>query len=330
MSGIAVSTVIDNEVWVTANVQNLNIAFVGWRYDTAAIFHKTTLLDDGQHHDGASGDGVFGAAVPAQNGTLQYYLYAENTAAGLFAPERAEHEFLTAIVAPALAGPGDVVINEFLASNITGQTDEFDQYDDWLELYNKSNQVLTLSGLYLTDKSDNPVKWQIPANVSIPANGYLIFWLDENASQGTFHTNFKLSAAGGEFLMLSDGAGLVYDSLTFGPQAPDISYGRFPNGTGPFTYMPTTFNAANSLNSATFETGKTKIRMYPNPATDQLYLESDAPLNGIELFNALGQKVLSRETKGEYSAVLDLHNIPTGLYGIKIGTNSMRLIAVQK
>jgi len=328
IDNIAVGQAIGNEVWISAAIQNANAALLGWRYDTAAVFSKVAMFDDGQHHDGLPGDGVFGGAMTAQSGTAQYYLYAENANAGRFAPERAEHEFFTANITLATANVGDVVINEFLASNITGEIDEYGQHDDWLELYNTSNQALSLSGLYLTDKFDNAIKWQIPANVSIAGNGYLIFWLDENGTQGPYHTSFKLNAGGGEFLMLSDGAGLVYDSVSFGPQQADISFGRYPNGTGSFTIMPTTFNASNSLISGTFETPQAGFRMYPNPVSGMLWLEADSPLGDIQVLNTWGQPVLHLPATGNASAVLDLQTLPAGVYGVRVGANRARLISV--
>ena len=46
-----------------------------------------------------------------------------------------------------------LVINEFLASNTSVNTDPAGEYDDWLEIYNSSNEEISLVGLYLTDNS---------------------------------------------------------------------------------------------------------------------------------------------------------------------------------
>ena len=50
------------------------------------------MFDDGNHGDGVAGDGVFGATIDVDARDVQYYIYAENSDAGLFSPERAEHE----------------------------------------------------------------------------------------------------------------------------------------------------------------------------------------------------------------------------------------------
>lgn len=144
-----------------------------------------------------------------------------------------------------------VVINELMADNDNTYPDPQGDYDDWLELHNRTDMALPLTGLYLSDKEDNPTKWAFPENTVIPANGYLIVWLDEdhddeNATEG-LHANFKLSK-GGETVMLVDTdarGNQVLDSVTFGEQETDVAYGRLPNGTGEFQVLQATPGVAN-------------------------------------------------------------------------------------
>lgn len=144
-----------------------------------------------------------------------------------------------------------VVINELMADNDNIIADPQGDYDDWLELYNTSNSPVVLTGLYLSDKQDNPTKWQFPDNTEIAANGYLIVWLDEDhddeeATEG-LHANFKLSKSGELVLFVdSDTEGNeVLDSVEFGEQETDTAYGRLPNGTGDFQVVVATPGAEN-------------------------------------------------------------------------------------
>jgi uncharacterized repeat protein (TIGR02543 family) len=118
-------------------------------------------------------------------------------------------------VLPAGAEP---VINEFLASNqsIAPDNCDFDDYSDWIELYNPAATNVSLENYYLTDDLDQPYKWAIPDGTTIPAGGYLMFRADgydvgpgETYLRGyypwtstfetrRYHTNFKLSADGEE------------------------------------------------------------------------------------------------------------------------------------
>jgi len=70
-------------------------------------------------------------------------------------------------------------VNEIMASNQTTISDEAGEFEDWVEIYNPTAASINLAGLHLSDNPDNPDKWAFP-NVSIPANGYLLIWADED------------------------------------------------------------------------------------------------------------------------------------------------------
>ena len=52
-----------------------------------------------------------------------------------------------------------VVINEFLASNVTSNPEmvDFDDYSDWIELYNINNDPIVLDGYFITDDFADPL-----------------------------------------------------------------------------------------------------------------------------------------------------------------------------
>jgi hypothetical protein len=135
--------------------------------------------------------------------------------------------------------PPRVLINEFMADNETTLSDEDEpgEFPDWIELYNPGHETVELGGRYLTDDPNNPVKFRIADGISIPAEGFLVFYADNDPDQGPLHTDFKLSKDG-ESVMLVDidatGHRLI-DARVFGPQAADIAEGRYPDGDNPFT-----------------------------------------------------------------------------------------------
>lgn len=148
----------------------------------------------------------------------------------------------------SMTGPA-VVINELMADNDNTLADPQGDYDDWLELHNLTDSAVLLSGMYLSDKEDEPTKWEFPENTEIPANGYLIVWLDEDGEDVPegLHANFKLSK-GGEIALLVDTdaqGNQVLDSVTFGEQETDVAFGRLPDGTGEFQIVQATPGAQN-------------------------------------------------------------------------------------
>lgn len=245
--------------------------------------------------------------------------------------KRVDFDF-TRLAPPAVSlQAGDVVINEFLALNQNAETDEAGQHDDWLELYNNTSIPISLDGVYLTDKADNPTKWPFPAGTTIAPNGFLIVWCDEDQAQGPLHANFKISGEG-EFLMLSNGAGGVIDSISFGPQKVDTTFGRYPNGTGDFTFMPRTFNAPNSLTVGTAEPhSDASLRIFPNPTSGHVTLRSDQPLGLLRVTDATGKQVFfSDADASSTSLTLDLTALPDGVYFLKAGQRLARSLSMKK
>ncbi len=153
---------------------------------------------------------------------------------------------------------GQVRINELQAVNTSSYADmvDFEDYADWLELYNTSATRLDLSNYYLTDNLNNPVKWPFPAGASIAGNGYLVIWADQrDAGIGethrrpywpwtefvtkSLHANFKLSSAGEELglFYVAGGDTVAVDSLRFGRQAADVAWGHRADAPDQWAYF---------------------------------------------------------------------------------------------
>ena len=124
-----------------------------------------------------------------------------------------------------------VVINEFLA-----HTD--DPQLDFIELYNRSNQRVDLSGCILTDDPWTN-KFRIPDGTFIEAGGYRSW--DQN------QLGFALNAAGETIYLISPDGSRVLDAVRFGGQENGVSTGRFPDGSPYFRRLswptPGTANA---------------------------------------------------------------------------------------
>ncbi len=205
---------------VTAGARPISVTV--W-VDTGSGFASNTLTPSGSFYQ---------ATLPAQPaGTLvRYYFeavdaYGQRTGYPSTAPQNPERYRVDYT-------PPPLVVNEFLALNNTVIRDEAGQYEDWLELYNTGTETLNLGGLYLSDDFGNPRKWSLPLTLTLAPGGFLLIWCDEDADQGLLHASFKLSGGGEEIVLFADDAhgNVPIDWITFGPQTPDISYGRQPDG----------------------------------------------------------------------------------------------------
>jgi len=223
------------DIQISANISNASYAYIGYRHSKDEIFTKVEMSSNGN---------TWTATIPIDEKYTHYYIYAENNQAGIFSPQRAEHEYYKIYGKTTFSINQDLVINEILSSNTMSETDEAGEYEDWIEIYNNTDKDINLKDYYLTDNFKEPAKWQFPDTI-IPANGYVIVWADENGSEGPMHANFKLSAAGEEVGLTNKDYEIV-DSLTFSNIFSDLTLARIPNGTGEFVLGNSTFGANNT------------------------------------------------------------------------------------
>ncbi len=227
---------------ITAELDNdvaADVVKLHYGTDRHAVFNHVEMSKKGNS---------FVGNIPAFPAGTSVYYYVEASAVKThgtttFFPKHAEFGASHYRVKAPQAEVVSVVINELMASNTIGIVDPQGDHEDWIELYNVTNETVQLSGMYLTDKIDNPRKWKFPNNTTIPPRGYLIVWLDEDgkADEG-LHANFKLSR-NGETVMLIDTderGNHVIDSITFEQQKKDTAIGRYPNATGAFQVVEMT------------------------------------------------------------------------------------------
>lgn len=325
-----VAPALGSTVSMQARVTDASTVYLGYRRTLAEKFTRVPMYDDGAHNDGAAGDNVYGTDIAMNSEQVQYYIYAENVNAGKFSPERAEYVFHT-LKAQVLvnAHPGDIIINEFLASNENGAVDDEGEHEDWIELYNTTSQPINLSGIYLTDNFSNPTKWAFPAEASIPAHGYLVVWADEDSTGIDYHASFKLSA-GGERIMVGYADGTVLDSLTFGAQVTDISMSRCPDVAGDFistaSATPGAANVCEATTGITESTQNIQMTLYPNPANTYLNIIVPGRTEQQEVIvRTIGGDVIFQTTI-ENTLTINTEAWPAGTYFVTCGGYTGKVI----
>lgn len=308
---------INDSIIVSVQIQNAQMVNLGYRHDKADRFVRIPMFDDGQHGDGTAADGTFGATLPIASSQTQFYIYSENANAGRFLPERAEYEFFTVNADIQQVLSGQLVINELMAMNSATITDAQNQYSDWIELYNTTSDTLNLNLLYLSDNFNIPYKWQFPANQKITPFGYLLVWANDDTTGAGLNAPFKLSGSG-EKIILSYDNGVVIDSVSFSQQTTDISYGRYPNGTGAFQVMPPTPMASNIVSEIEEHSFMSGITVYPNPANNILNISATEPICSIYLYGIGGNIIFATEGINENNTLINLPLLPKGMYFIKV------------
>jgi hypothetical protein len=113
-------------------------------------------------------------------------------------------------------------------------------------------------------------------------------------------------------LVLTDPDGETQDRVVFGPQTTDVSFGRFPNGTGPFVFMDPTFGYENVGGVGVADRCEVAaVRLlegaFPNPFAGSTAVRFTLPAAGhltLRVFDAAGRlaAVLAdgRQTDGRH------------------------------
>ncbi|MFM7079506.1 MAG: lamin tail domain-containing protein, partial [Bacteroidota bacterium] len=304
------------QVTVTSQVTNCNLVRLGYRDATWKKFNYLQMYDDGMHGDGAANDNVYGASLQVTSARMQYYVYAENANAGIFSPERAEHEFYSLNASLPVAASGQIALNEILAINVVDTVNQYGEHADWVELYNNTPLTLNMNGLYLSDNAANIGKWAFPEGTLIGSYGFLLVFCDERTSPATeLHANFKLSGSAGEQVYLSDSIN-VFDFKTFGSQFANISLHRCPNGTGPWSQVTnTTPGYANYCPLGLFdELAQISWSCFPSPVVDYLHWESTSPISKITVVDLFGHELMQSHFQKVTTGDMYFGNLPTGIY----------------
>jgi hypothetical protein len=304
-------------LYITANVTNANLVFLAYRFNHGSVFSKVSMLDDGNSHDGSANDGIYGSVIQPSGNTIQYYIYAQNDTAGCFSPERAAYEFYTL---QTEIQAGNLVINEVMATGDNLVPGEDPVNNDWIELFNNSDETIDLKGFSL-DLEPIGVKWVFP-ETGIEAGNFLLVWAD---GVGGNHAGFAMPQDEAKLTLVQpNGQGI--DSIGYLWQVKGKTTGRYPNGYGSFKYMEPSPERRNFTGS----TPGSGVKVYPSPAYDNLTIEfnSEQRSFSIDIYDASGRLVYNQTYTpmagmiASTAVSVDVSHLNAGMYIVKLGSNT--------
>ncbi|MCB9231313.1 MAG: CotH kinase family protein [Bacteroidia bacterium] len=271
------------------------------------------MFDDGLHGDQLPGDGVYGVEFSFASWIDSFAFQYQAFNGGDTVVEPCEPLMMDLRYSEI-----KLKINELMASNSSGISDEFGQREDWIEIYNAGTQAVGLGQIYLSDDFTQPGKWHFPL-LQLPPGGFTLVWADAQPEQGALHTHFKLSKDGEELALFQKSGDqfLLIDHVVFGPQQSNVSWGRQQDGQEPWVaFTQPTPNSSNQKPP----TSQPDLIAWPNPNPgDILYLSQ--PTN-LEIFNPLGQKIASHLQITQ----LDLHTYRPGIYLLRHPKGVLKLV----
>jgi hypothetical protein len=118
-------------------------------------------------------------------------------------------------------------------------------------------------------------------------------------------------------LTLSNPSEQIVDQIDLPEQFEDLTYGRFENGTGLFTYLYPTFNAENTEPVGVEEVPKDDItwKIYPNPASEIVQINYSIPQSTIlRIFDVNGKLVLENSVESQTNFSISIGHLTNGIY----------------
>jgi hypothetical protein len=241
-----------------------------------------------------------------------------------------------------------IVINEI---NYNSSPDH--DTEDWIELYNRSEQDFNLSGWYISD-SEPGDRFMLPNRVIIKAGEFLILTHDSTAFNNYYGNQTQIAgdfsfalSNGGDEIKLYDFNNILIDSVSYDDAAP---WPLEPDGKGktlslknPDLDNSNAENWSSSLGNGTpgfkndifiTEVEKDNLlpdeyslsRNYPNPFNPSTIIEYSLPgIPGkdylqvrLVVFDILGREVVTlvdaMQKAGLYKINFDADKIPSGVY----------------
>lgn len=221
-------------------------------------------------------------------------------------------------------------INEISPANSIF-TDEQFRYEDWVEIYNNSDSVLSLEGYYLSNSNDNLTMHRFTTQEKqIAPYGRQLVWCSDATWRGRSHTNFKLQSEGGIVFLSKDtpdGVQLV-DSITYPAVDGKRSVGRYPDGEEQVVIFNRPSFKLNNFQSTYNEPvyrQPSELITYVEPQSEELNIrvlkeskiitllrEQRVPAV-LDFYDMSGLKIRS-ENLDEYLESFDMSNFSPGLY----------------
>jgi hypothetical protein len=235
-------------------------------------------------------------------------------------------------------------INEVSGSNSV-YVNEYGKKNDWVELYNTTDDVIDVEGMYLTDNLENPTKYQITkgntrSNTKIAPHGYLLVWCDKlETTHSAIHASFKIDGDGGLVALVAADKSWA-DTLYYGAHDGNATVGRYPDGSNDvFVFSMPTIEKRNLMTSYSQKTNQETLDIHKATIASSngfrirygdgtlILKDEGADFARVEVYTASGQSMMSTSANINHGiAIVDVSGLPSGFYVARaIDSNNERV-----
>jgi hypothetical protein len=312
----------ESGIKLSAKASHPNASNFRWVFSTdASMVSADSLMmhDDGSNGDLQADDAFYTLSNATFNLNQTVYYQFRATLNGT------EHKWPCE---PAVLWIGEhdapIVINELMSRNSTVIADENGEFDDWIELYNKSTTSASLYGLWLTEKPNQKLLWPFEAE-NMPPGSYKLIWADSDEKFNRNHTNFSLSSNGEDLRLYRsvDYMPQLVQRVNFPALPQNVSYGLQTDGNLPWVqFTSPTPNQSN--NTISIEKVNSHTPLIVNPAVGTILL--DKANQNVTLHSMDGKLIISCAT----CATLPVSAVKNGIYILSISGKSYRVVVLNE
>lgn len=180
-----------------------------------------------------------------------------------------------------------IVINEVMPVNDDFHADQTGNFGDWVELYNAGNAAFNTNGLFLTNRLLEPARWPLPS-VTLNPGQHLLLWCDDEVEVGALHTNFTLSGADDEVMLMQreQDEWRIVDLVEWENAPANASWGRTTDGAPTWMWFhtnagnPPTPNSSNGTAASSLPNSGVvapAMRLDSNPCSQPCHVELSHP-----------------------------------------------------
>lgn len=226
-----------------------------------------------------------------------------------------------------------VVINELCASSDenSGNSDEYGNYPDWIEVYNYGEEPVDLAGFYFSNKKSEPKLSQIAygsVNTQVDSKEHKIIWANSDPMDGELHLNFNMNVDKPKTIYLSDPTGTLISTGAYETHQTNESFGYTNDNKGDWvkfgicdtTITATPGNENGSIKCTTTDVDQNlsnTVAIYPNPAVNDIEVTASSIIYEISIYDING-RLLQDYEPNDYKHTIDISAIGKDILVVKV------------
>jgi hypothetical protein len=224
--------------------------------------------------------------------------------------------------------------SQLIISAIAYNSNSISEVNEFIELTNSGDEAIDISGFQFT----KGITFRFPEGSAIKPNGKIYvafnsnidFW--QNKGQLVFQWESGRLADEGEIIQLETSTGIIVDNINYNSSSlwPDVS---IPEGIA-LVSDEVDNHFGNNWEVLMLDEivgikdlrEELKLQVYPNPTSGIVYFSGLNNENTrLDIYNLSGVKVMSLEINS-YNSQLNLSNLPQGVYLLRFGSISQRIV----